>query len=76
MLEFEIVSAGLYMMAVTVETECALEDGLKLNITLNFLVFYPKRALIDSHEGNKFCILDGTKHDPKNFGILHFITPK
>jgi len=29
-----------------------------------------------SHEGNKFYILDGTKHDPKNFGILHFITPK
>jgi hypothetical protein len=25
----------------------------------------------------KFCILDGTKHDPKNFAILHFIiTPK
>jgi len=28
------------------------------------------------NEGNKFCILDGTKHHPKNFGILHFIIPK
>jgi len=36
----------------------------------------PKRASRGSHEGNKFCILDGTKHDPENFGILHFITRK
>jgi hypothetical protein len=28
------------------------------------------------HDNNKFCILDGTKHDPGNFGILHFIAPK
>jgi len=30
----------------------------------------------EPYEGNKFCILDGTKHDPKNFDILYFITPK
>jgi len=29
-----------------------------------------------SHKCNKFCILDGTKHDPENFGILYFIIPK
>jgi len=32
----------------------------------------PKRVSRCSHEGNKFCILDGTKHDLENFGILHF----
>ena len=26
--------------------------------------------------GNKFYILDGTKYDFENFGILHFITRK
>jgi hypothetical protein len=36
----------------------------------------PKRASRDPHEGNKFCILDGTKHNPKNFDILHSIVPK
>jgi len=30
----------------------------------------------EPHEDNKFCILDGTKRDPENFGILHFIIPK
>jgi len=35
-----------------------------------------KRAPRGSHEGNKFCILDGTKHNPENFGILHSIIPK
>jgi hypothetical protein len=32
----------------------------------------PKRASRGYHEGNKLCILDGTKHDPENFGILNF----
>jgi len=36
----------------------------------------PKMSLKRLHDNNKFCILDGTKHNPKNFGILHFITPK
>jgi hypothetical protein len=36
----------------------------------------PKRASRGPHEGNKFCILDGTKHDPEIFGILHSIIPK
>jgi len=36
----------------------------------------PKMSLKRLHDNNKFCILDGTKHDPENFGILHFITPK
>jgi hypothetical protein len=27
-------------------------------------------------EDNKFYILDGTKHDPEKFSILHFITSK
>jgi hypothetical protein len=30
----------------------------------------PKKALKDPNEDNKFYILDGTKHDRKNFGIL------
>ena len=34
-----------------------------------------KRASRGSHEDNKFCILNGTNHDP-DFGILYFITPK
>jgi hypothetical protein len=34
----------------------------------------PKKS--GSHKGNKLCILDGTKHDPETFDILHFITPK
>jgi hypothetical protein len=29
----------------------------------------PKRASRGPHEDNKFCILDGAKHDPKNFSI-------
>jgi mono/diheme cytochrome c family protein len=29
-----------------------------------------------SHEDNKLCILDGTKHNPENFDILYFITTK
>jgi hypothetical protein len=36
----------------------------------------PSRATRGSYERNKFCILDRTKHNFKNFGILHFITPK
>jgi hypothetical protein len=36
----------------------------------------PKRASRGHNEGNKLCILDGTKYNPENFGILHFITPK
>jgi len=36
----------------------------------------PKMSLKRLHEYNKFFILDGTKHDPKNFGSLYFITPK
>jgi hypothetical protein len=36
----------------------------------------PKRVSRGPHEGNKFCILDGTKHNPENFGILHSIIPK
>jgi hypothetical protein len=36
----------------------------------------PKMSLKRLHEHNKFCILDGTKHDSENFGILYFITPK
>jgi len=27
-------------------------------------------------EDNKFYILDGTKYNPENFGILHSIIPK
>jgi hypothetical protein len=27
-------------------------------------------------ESNKFCILDGTKHDSENFGILHSVILK
>jgi hypothetical protein len=46
-----------------------LDFGLKRKKT-------KKRASRGSHEDNKFCILDGTKHDPNIFGILHFITPK
>jgi hypothetical protein len=30
----------------------------------------------EPHERNKFCILDGTKHDPGNFGILYSIILK
>ena len=33
----------------------------------------PQEALIRTIE---FCILDGTKHNPKNFGIIHSIIPK
>ena len=29
-----------------------------------------------SYEDNKFCILDGTKYDLENFGILHSTIPK
>jgi len=36
----------------------------------------PKRVSWGPHEGNKFCILDGTKDDPENFGILHSTIPK
>jgi len=36
----------------------------------------PKRASRGPHDGNKFCILDETKHDPKNFGILYSIIAK
>jgi len=35
-----------------------------------------KRALRDPNEGNKLCILDGTKHKLNFFGILHFIVLK
>jgi len=45
---------------------------------LDFGIKRPKnlKESHEAHEDNKFCILDGTKHDPKNFGILHFIIPK
>jgi hypothetical protein len=46
---------------------------------LDFGLKRPKKTKISLkrfHEDNKFYILDGTKHDPENFGILHFITPK
>jgi hypothetical protein len=36
----------------------------------------PKMSLKRLHDNNKFCILDETKHDFENFGILHFIAPK
>jgi hypothetical protein len=36
----------------------------------------PKRAPRGPHDVNKFCILDGTKHNPENFGILHSIISK
>jgi hypothetical protein len=32
----------------------------------------PKRASRGSHEDTKFCILDRTKLDSENFGILYF----
>jgi hypothetical protein len=35
-----------------------------------------KRAPRGHNEDNKFCILDKTKYNSKNFGILHFIVPK
>jgi len=30
-----------------------------------------KKSLRRLHEDNRFCSLDGTKHDPENFSILH-----
>jgi len=36
----------------------------------------PKMSLKRLHENNKFCIFNGIKYDPENFGILHFIAPK
>jgi hypothetical protein len=36
----------------------------------------PKMSLKRLNENNKFYILVGTRHDPENFGILYFITPK
>jgi len=42
-----------------------------LDFGLKSLKKNPKRASSGSHEGNKFYILDGTKHDPENFDILY-----
>jgi hypothetical protein len=36
----------------------------------------PKKPKRGPHEGDKLCILVGTKHNPENFGILYFIIPK
>jgi len=43
---------------------------------LDFGAKKPKKASRGPHEGNKFCILDGIKHSPKNFSILYFIILK
>jgi hypothetical protein len=36
----------------------------------------PKKQKIPHPPHEKFSILDGTKHNHKNFDILHFIIPK
>jgi hypothetical protein len=44
-----------------------------------FLASRGKRIQNDPQEAfmrQKFCILDETKHDPKNFSILHSTIPK
>jgi hypothetical protein len=46
-------------------------------VVILYFRFWPKEAKKSKkasrgpHEGNKFCISDGTKHNPKNFGILY-----
>jgi len=46
-------------------------------VVILYFGFWPQEANSRGcHEGNKFCILDGTKHDPENFSILYFITLK
>jgi hypothetical protein len=55
-----------------------LDFGLKRQKKAQKSLKRPKKAqksLKRPNEGNKFCILDGTKHNPENFGILHSIVP-
>jgi hypothetical protein len=51
-------------------------------IVILYFVFWSQetkkaqKASKGNNEGNKCCVLDGTKHNHENLGILYFIVPK